>query len=160
MPSDKNNNSAKLPVYFLLFILAIGLIWAKSSYGKLIGGVFVEGLGKTLTMFASKNPYPWYKDFLTQIALPNSKTFGLLTMYGELFTALSLTISSILLIVTSGNKLVKTVLLLGLLGGMFLNGIFWLASAWTSPSTDSLNLLMLVLEAIAAVTVAKSLTKS
>ncbi len=159
MPNPKNNASSRLPVYFLLFVLAIGLLWLKSSYGKLTGGVFVDGLGKTLTMFASKNPYPWYKDFLTQIAIPNSKTFGLLTMWGEFFAAVSITISSIILIATRGNKLIKAILLLGLLGGAFLNAIFWLAAGWTSASTESLNLLMLILQVIGAFAVAKSLTK-
>lgn len=160
MPNVKNNDSVRLPLFFLLFILAIGLVWLKSSYGKLTGGVFVDGLGKTLTMFASKNPYPWYKDFLTQVAIPNAKTFGLLTMWGEFLSAVSITAASIILMATGGSKLVKIVLLLGLLGGAFLNAVFWLASAWTSPSTDSLNLLMLVLQAIAAIAVAKSITKS
>lgn len=160
MPNVKNNASARLPLFFLLFILVIGLVWLKSSYGKLTGGVFVDGLGKTLTMFASKNPYPWYKDFLTTIAIPNAKTFGLLTMWGELLSAVSIIASVVILIATGGSKLIKIVLLLGLLGGAFLNAVFWLASAWTGPSTDSLNLLMLVLQAIAAIAVAKSLTKS
>lgn len=160
MPNPKNNVSNKLPLYFLLILLAIGLIWLKSSYGKLTGGVFVDTLGKTLTMFASKNPYPWYKSFLTNVAIPSSATFGLLTMWGELLTAVSITASSVLLIATGGSKLIKIILLLGLLAGAYLNAIFWLASAWTSPSTDSLNLLMLTLEAIAAIAVAKSLTNS
>lgn len=160
MPNSKNSVSAKLPTYFLLILLAIGLLWLKSSYGKITGGTFVDGLGKTLTMFASKNPHPWYKDFLTNVAIPNSTIFGLLTMWGELLAALAICGGVILLIVNSGSKLPKVILALGLVGGTLLNVIFWLAAGWTSASTDSLNLLMAIVQAIAAFAVAKSATNA
>ena len=135
--------------YLLLIIMADGLIWSRSSFGKLASGNFPENLGSTLTKFASKNPYPWIKDFLENIAIPNSYIFGLLTQWGELLTALSIIIASIYLIKRSQkNRFVLVLLMLGLLGGMFLNAVFWLASSWTSPSADGLNLLMFIIQGI------------
>lgn len=133
-----------------LILLVVGFIWSRSSWGKLAEGKFVGGLGATLEKFASKNPYPWYKDFLENVAVPNSTTFGYLTMYGEAFAALAITLSAVILLFKkSVNSLVLIVLSLGLATGAFLNAVFWLASGWTSPSTDGLNLLMFAIELIA-----------
>lgn len=67
--------------------------------------------------------------------------------------AASITLASIYLLTRKPTFLSKLVLELGLLGGILLNIIFWLAAGWTSPSTDSLNLLMFLIEAIGFITV-------
>ncbi|MCL5784924.1 MAG: hypothetical protein M1142_06260 [Patescibacteria group bacterium] len=135
-------------IYLLLIFLFDGLIWLKSSIGKFQSGNFADSLGGTLAKFASNNPYPWYKSFLQNVAIPNSKIFGLFTQWGEFFSAISIILASIFLLLGTKNKVVLVLLFLGLLGGMFLNAIFWLASGWTSASTDSLNLLMFVIQTI------------
>lgn len=135
-----------------LLILINGLIWLRSSFGKVTGGTFVAALGETLGKFAGKNPYPLVKDFLQNTAIPNSQIFGLLTMWGELLSALAITGGVIYLITNpKGHKTVVSIVALGLLGGMFFNVVFWLAAGWTSPSTDSLNLLMFATQVIALV---------
>jgi len=142
-------------IYLKLIILLNGLLWAKSSYGKFVSGNFVDNLGKTLTAFASKNPYPWYKDFLNNVAIPNSQIFGTLTLYGEAFAALTLTFIPLYLFFKPANQILRLLLILGLLTGAFLNLIFWLAAGWTSPSTDSLNLVMLGVQVIALFAILK-----
>lgn len=138
----------------MLIILINGLVWLRSSYGKMIGGKFVEDLGGTLGKFASKNPNPQVKDFLENMAIPNSQVFGMLTMWGEALISLLLMGGSLLLLFGQGSmKNLKPVLVLGLLGGMFLNAVFWLAAGWTSSSTDSVNLIMFATELIALVAV-------
>lgn len=136
-------------------LLTVGLLWLRSSLGKLADGKFVEGLGTTLVKFAANNPYPWYKDFLNSVAIPNSYLFALLTMWGEFLTGLSLTLGALLLIFGKSNKLILIGLKSGLLGGMGLNLFFWLAAGWTSPSTDGLNLLMFVTQLIGFITLSK-----
>lgn len=126
-------------------------MWAKSGYGKFVSGNFADNLGKTLTAFASKNPYPWYKDFLNNIAIPNSQLFGNLTLYGEMLSAVALIGGSIYLLTKGVNKLVLLGLMTALLGGMFLNLIFWFAAGWTSPATDSVNLLMFTVQLVGMV---------
>lgn len=160
MPNPKNNGSAKFPLYFLLILLAIGLVWLKSSYGKLTGGTFVSGLGKTLTAFAAKNPHAWYKDFLNNSAIPNSTMVGNAIMFGELLSALAIVGGAILLMVNGTNKIAKIALGLGLVGAFLMNTNFYFAAGYTSASTESLNLLMLVIEAIAALAVFKSAANS
>lgn len=134
-------------MYFLLIILAIGLLWFRSSYGKFSASNFSEGFTSTITKFLSKNPYPWYKSFLTSTVLPNAQLFSALVLWGELLTALAIIIA-IGSYLTIQHKHTRFLLLAGLAGGAFLNAMFWLASAWTSPSTDSLNLLMFTIEII------------
>lgn len=136
--NKKGNNT-----FFIFVITVIGFIFFRSGLGKVTGGEFVDGLPKTLGFFASENPYPAVQSFLLDVAIPNAVLFGNLTMWGEILIAISI-------FVPVGYYLVKKVLTrqllvllgVGLFGAVMLNATFWLASGWTSPSTDSLNLLM------------------
>lgn len=140
----------------LLILLANSLIWLRSSFGKLSSGKFLPSLAGTLEKFASNNPYPWFKSFLQGVAIPNATVFGLLTMVGETLVATGLT-AGLLYLLTRGQlpRMARILLITSLLGGMFLNAVFWLASGWTNPSTDSLNLLMFGVQAIGLIYVLK-----
>lgn len=146
---------------YLLFILfVIDFIWLRSAYGKWTGGKFVAGMEGTLKKFASENPYQPVKDFLQGIAIPNASLFGTLTMWGETLVGISLFISLVwLLFKKQANKLILGLLLMGLLGGAFLNKVFYFSSGWMSPSSESLNLLMFMIEVISAFYVFKVLTQ-
>ncbi len=135
----------------LLILLAIGLVWLRSSYGKLVEGTFVQNLGVTLSKVAPKNPYPWYKDFLTSAVIPNSQIFGTLVLTGEFLSAVLITAGALgLLLSPRPHKLLNKALIAGLLIGAFLNITFWLGFGYTSPSTDTLNLLMAAIQVIGA----------
>lgn len=145
---------------FFTIYLVLGLIWLRSSVGKITSGTFPDTLAGTLTKLAPNNPYPWFKNFLLNVAMPNAKLFGNLTMYGEVLTAIAITFASAYLIFfKADSKLAFVVLLVGLLGGLFLNIIFWLGFGYSSPSTDSLNILMLVIELIGAIVIINTLLK-
>lgn len=132
-----------------LIVLVNGLIWLRSSWGKLTEGKFVGGLAGTLTKFASNNPYPWFKNLLQTVAIPNASTIGLLIMFSEAFIAVALTGGALYyLFAKKINPTVGLLFKLGLVGGSLLNLIFWLAAGWTSPSTDGLNLVMLATQSI------------
>lgn len=135
---------------FLLITLSIGLVWARSNYEKFIGGRFVDSLGTILTKAAEHNPYSWYKGFLQNTAIPNSIIFAQMVLWGEFLVAVAILFSSIYLL-RKQNRFVYIILILGLLGGFFLNLNFWMAFAWTSPAADNLNLLMGVIELVGAV---------
>lgn len=133
----------------LLIFLSVGLLWLKSSLGKLTSGNFVSNLGGTLTKTADKNPYPFFKQFLLSVAIPNSQIFGSLVMWGEFLSAVAITLGALILLINpKANKLVNLLLIGGLAGGAFLNLIFWLAFGYSNASVDSLNLLMAVVEII------------
>lgn len=135
--------------YLYLIFIIVGFIFLRSGWGKVTGGKFVATLGGTLTKFASENPYPWYKSFLQNIAIPNSYLFGILTMWGEVLVGLSLTLVALYLLVTNReSRMIYMILMIGFLVGMFLNGTFWLAAGWTSPSTESVNLVMFGVETV------------
>lgn len=134
--------------YLYLIFTAIGFIFLRSGYTKVTEGKFVGSLGETLAKFASKNPYPPVKNFLEQIAIPNSEVFGLLTMYGEVFAGISITLASIyMLFVSKGSRAGYMILGAGFLTGAFLNAVFWLSAGYTSASTESLNLVMFAAQA-------------
>lgn len=133
----------------LWVLLSIGLLWSKSSYGKFTSGTFVSNLGQTLSKVTDKNPYPWFKQFLTDVAIPNSQVFGNLVLWGEVLVAVSITAGTILLLFNPNvNKLVYLAVVGGLAGGLLLNIVFWFGFGYTSSSTDSVNLLMAVIAII------------
>lgn len=141
----------KEEIYLFLIILSVGFIWLKSSFAKLITGTFLDNFPATINKFISKNPYLFYKDFLKEFVIPNQQLFGNLVLWGELLTGLSIVFSVVYLIFKQKNKLVLSFLMIGLIGGLFLNKTFWLASGWTSPSADSINLLMFLIELVSIV---------
>lgn len=133
----------------LIVLLVTGLLWLRSSYGKFTSGTFVSSLAGILTKVADKNPYPWFKQFLVNTAIPNSQIFGFLILWGEFLIAVVMSVGVLVLLLTpKPNKLVNLMLLVSLIGGAFLNILFWLGFGYTSPSTDGLNLLMLAVEII------------
>lgn len=130
-----------------LIVLADGLLWLQSAWGKVSGGKFVGALGETLKKFASNNPYPWYKQILVSYSIPNSLLIGNLVMWTEFLAALALVGGSLYYLFSKKtNQIVRLGLILGLIGTSLLNVMFYLAAGWTSPSTSSVNLLMLVVQ--------------
>ena len=142
---------------FFGIYLIIGLVWLRSSFEKISSGQFASSLGGILLKVADKNPYPWYKSFLLHTAIPNAQLFGLLTMWGEFLTAVSIILGSYLALSKSKLKVAPFILLAGLIGGMFLNLTFWLGFGYTSPSADSLNILMFLIELIGVTVLIKVL---
>lgn len=142
--------------YMTWVILVIGIIFLRSGYGKLVGGTFVDGLAKTLGFFASENPLPFVKSFLENIAIPNATLFGFLTMGGELYAGLVLISAALLLFFHKSLPMVLSILLItGLIVTASLNAVFLLSAGWTSPSTESVNLVMLSISILTLVYVMK-----
>ncbi len=134
--------------YLILLQLILGILWLKSCYGKFINSDFTDNIGKTLTFFSSKNPVGWYKTFLINVAIPNANLFGQLSRWGELIGGILLVLSSIYTMYANRNKVSSILAIVGLLIVMNLNFNFGLASYWTSPANESLNLLMFLVELI------------
>lgn len=135
--------------YFLLVLLAEGLLWLKSSYGKFSAGGFVENLVSTLIKFSANNPNSWYVNFLKTLAIPNATLIGMLVLYGELVVAVSLTLGSLVFLTQKKfDPVWRSILGVGLFGALILNLNFYFAAGWTSPSTESLNLLMATIDAL------------
>ncbi len=138
--------------YMPWVILVLGFVFLRSGYGKLVGGEFVGGLGKTLGFFASENPFPFVKSFLETVAIPNATLFGLLTMWGEVFAGVVLVGTALYLIMRrSLPPLLGLLLIPGLLIAVFLNFTFLLSAGWTSASTESVNLVMTLIGIISLV---------
>lgn len=157
----KSNSYSLIPFHygFIFVLLTNGFIFLRSSYGKISEGKFVDSLAPTLEKFGSKNPYPWYKDFLSGSIIPNSNFFGNLIMWGELLSALAIISAGIFMLMRKQSRLTYWLMVVGLLGGLILNVNFYFAAGWTSPSTESLNLLMGLIELIGLLETIKLLTR-
>jgi len=123
-------------------LLLVAFIWVRSGMEKLYGGEFVSGMAKTIGFFASKNPYGVVKNLLTNMVLPQAAMFGFLTMWGETISGLVIGGSILYGMARGFSKTVITILLSGLVGGGFLSFVFYFSAGWTSPSTETVNLLM------------------
>lgn len=134
---------------FFSLILGLGLIWSMAGIPKVIEGKFPFILKGILEQFATKNPYPFYKSFLENTAIPNAETFGYLVMFGEPLTGVTIVLSTLyLLIRPRGNRLVEIFLIMGLIGGLVLNTNFYLGGGWTNVNKSGMNMLMIILEAV------------
>lgn len=132
--------------YLTAILLVLAAFWLRAGLEKIVGGEFVGGLAATLGKFGSKNPYSWYVDFLQNTAIPNAFIFGWLVQLGEVFSGLAVGLG--LVKIYRGIEKGKWLLAVGLAVGFLLNLNFWLAAGWMSPSTDELNLLMMIIEII------------
>lgn len=138
--------------YLGLIFLVLAFTWVKSGWGKVSSGVFPENLGKTLLKFADSNPYPWFKTLLTDIAVPNSVAIGWLVQLGELTAAVLTGFSAAALIFKIKIPRAAQIFFgAGFSLAAVLNATFWLASGWTSGSTDSLNLVMMAIEIVGVI---------
>lgn len=145
---------------FLLVLLGVGLTWLRSGIGKITAGKFVSTLVPTLNKFITGNPNTWYDNFVKNSIIPNSNLFGNLIMWGEFLSAVSITLGSLyLLFGKKENKTVDYLFFLGLIGGALLNLNFYFAAGWMNSSTESLNLLMFVIEAVGIVVFGKIILK-
>lgn len=139
-------------VWMFAIQLVFGYEWLFAAWEKLATkGAFVANMPKTLEFFASKNPFGWYKAFLSGFAAQNATTFGYAVEYGQLLIGVGLILAAFVFLF-AGNKLGQKVALkvsaLSYFFGALMNAAFWLAASWTSPSTRGVNMIMFWVQAI------------
>lgn len=118
--------------------------WLMAGWEKIHGGMFVGGMEKSLTAFASKNPLAWVQDFLLSVAVPNAALFGQLVQWGELLLGIGLIVFMLVFLLApqSIKRMAVAGMIMTLKSGAFLNAVFYLAAGWMSPSTHGLNVVM------------------
>lgn len=142
-PSQRLGSEKLYLVALLAIQIVIAYLWFHAGYEKVTGN-FLGELPKTLAFFAGQNPYPWFASFLTDVAVPNAKLFGMAVMYGQLLIGLGLAVAAAL--VVYGDKQWRNTALIvsaaALVAGACMNWHFWLAAAWTGPGTAGSNVAM------------------
>jgi len=93
--------------------------------------VGVEWFIGTLGFFASGNPNAWYVNLINNSFIPNAELFAWLVSIGELLIGIAL-IFGILVNISA-------------IVSFFLNLNFYFAAAWISPSTQSINWVLMIL---------------
>jgi hypothetical protein len=152
---------SKAAITLLAFVQAvIGFEWVRAGYEKVSDATFVGGMAHTLGVFAGKNPTGWYKDFLTGIAVPNATILGWLVAYGEFLAGVALLGTAAfylwqLYLYRLHDRFTpvanSVVALVALIGGAFMSINFWFAAGWLSASTDSVNLVMALIQVVLAI---------
>lgn len=131
--------------------MALAYEWWSAGWEKVSSPEFVNNINGTLSFFASKNPFPWYKDFLIGFATRKSTLFAYSVEWSQIAIAVVLVVAGILL-VYSKRVIIKKVALkfsaLALLGGMLMNANFYFAAGWTGPGTHGINVVMFWIQAI------------
>lgn len=141
--------------HYLIGVTAIQFVlayeWWSAGLEKLANSEFVGGMAGTLGYFASKNPFPWYKDFLLGFASQNATAFAYTVEWSQVIIALILAVTAGIIVYTKGestNRWVLVLVSLALLGGMLMNANFYLAAGWTGPGTHGINVVMFWTQAI------------
>ncbi|HWQ99930.1 MAG TPA: DUF2892 domain-containing protein [Candidatus Methylomirabilis sp.] len=139
----------------ILILLAVQIVfayeWWSSGWEKVTNPLFAEGLPKTLAAFASSNPYPWVKDFLTLVATPNAATFAFLVTWGALAASVTLFAAAAGYVYSKDAKTKRLMIacsLAAVLGGLLLNVTYFLAAGWTGPGTKAVNVVMFWVQAM------------
>lgn len=139
----------------LLGIVAIQIVlayeWWSAGWEKVSSPGFVANISQTLAVFASKNPFPWYKSFLEGRAMRNATAFAYAVEWSQVLIALALAASAALLLYAHDGKMRRLALcgaLIALFGGAWMNANFYLAAGWTGPGTKGVNVVMFWTQAV------------
>src|SRR3989344_6922994 len=127
--------------------------WWSAGWEKVSSPEFVSGINGTLGYFASKNPFPWYQDFLLGFATRNSTLFAYSVEWGQVAIAITLAVAGAVFVYSKQTAIQKIALklsVLALVGGMLMNANFYLAAGWTGPGTHGINVVMFWIQAILA----------
>ena len=142
---------------YLLGLVAVQMVlayeWWSAGWEKVSSPEFVNGINGTLGYFASKNPFPWYKDFLLGCATQNSTSFAYSVEWSQISIAVILAVAGALFVYSkraSVQKLALSFSVLALIGGMLMNANFYLAAGWTGPGTHGINVVMFWFQGILA----------
>jgi hypothetical protein len=125
--------------------------WFTAGLGKLMNAEFIVGMPKTLGTFASKNPYPAYKEFLLGPALRNAQAFGYAVEWSQVLVgiALAATVAAMLYVKRVAQlRAALATAVLALAAGACMNANFYLAAGWTGAGTKSVNIVMFWVQAI------------
>lgn len=140
---------------YLLGLVAVQMIlayeWWSAGWEKVSSSEFVNGINSTLGYFASKNPFPWYKDFLLGSATNNSTLFAYAVEWSQVSIAIILAVAGGLFVYSKKSSIQKLALkfsVLALIGGILMNANFYLAAGWTGPGTRGINVVMFWMQAI------------
>ncbi|MBU1131750.1 hypothetical protein KKC32_00650 [Patescibacteria group bacterium] len=132
-------------LYFALIQILFGYEWFFGGWEKIMGKKFVEELPGTLGFFASKNPCGWIKSFLEGFAINNASLIGYSVMWGELLIGIILVAAGLYFIFSKKDVWLRIFVRLSVIacvGGALMNGVFYLAAGWSSPSTSGINVIM------------------
>lgn len=131
--------SARLPLIGLIAVqIFIGYEWFISGVVKVVRGGFPAGLAEELTTKSEGAPR-WYASFLDNVAIPNARAFGYLTMTGEILMGVALIGGGLIWLLAwrripvTGQAATLAVIILAALSGVFLNINLHLANGSPHP---------------------------
>src|SRR3989344_1913440 len=139
---------------YLVGLVGIQMVLAyerwTAGWEKLSNPEFVSGMIGTLGYFASKNTFPWYKDFLLGFASENAAAFAYAVEWSQISIAVVLAASGALYLYSRHTGIQRIALaasLIALAGGTLMNANFYLAAGWTGPGSHGVNVVMFWIQA-------------
>jgi hypothetical protein len=144
-PADRLSAEATRLLGLVGVQMAVAYAWWSAAYEKLSNPEFLSGMGKTLGYFASKNPFPWYKAFLENVAMKHSAAFGAAVEWSQAAIVFVLVAAAVETFWGKDEGAKRKALLASsaaLAGGMLMNANFYLAAGWTGPGTKGMNVVL------------------
>lgn len=134
----------------LLGLAAVQLVlayeWWNAGWEKVSSGGFVAGISGTLSAFAGKNPFPWYKAFLEGFAMKNAALFAYAVEWTQVVIGVTLAVSAACFLYRPQDgwwtRRWMRCAIWCLAAGALMNANFYLAAGWTGPGTKGVNVVM------------------
>lgn len=149
-PSNRLSNEYRYLLGLLCVQAAIAYEWGSAGWEKLSNPEFIPNMTKTLGYFASKNPFPWYKDFLAGFAASHAQSFAYAIEFGEASVAVALLASAAAIAyagMSGRHRKARMLASAALAGGLLMNANFYLAAAWTGAGAKGTNVVMFLTQA-------------
>ena len=151
--TERLNEGSLYLLGLVVIQMTLAYEWWSAGWEKVSSPEFVSGINGTLGYFASKNPFPWYKDFLLGFATRNSTLFAYSVEWSQIAIAIILAIAGAVFVYSKQEVIKKNALklsILALIGGILMNANFYLAAGWTGPGTHGINVVMFWVQGILA----------
>lgn len=135
MTISVGNGPDKWSSFWLSIIrITIGGLWIKSGVQKVLDGKFTEKIEGTIAYLLSGDVPGWFVTLFETYVTPNAALWAQIVQWGEI------AIGILLIIGLFVN--------LAVLVGIVFNTTFFFLASWSSPSTWSLNLLLIVIQVV------------
>ena len=134
-----------LLVSVFMVLVVIGYEWFTAGFEKISSKTFAVQMPGTIAYFASKNPFPWYRDFLNGMDKGRAQDLGYAIEWAQILMGIVLMLGPMVYLWTNKidlKKFLNGLMVVALIGGLLLNANFYLAASWTSPGTKGINVVM------------------
>ena len=139
----------------LLGLLGVQVVlayeWWSFGWAYVSDPGFINGTPVIIGSFASRNPFPAYREFLLGPALRNAQQFGYAVEWSQVAVSLALAGSAVAMLLVRREQHLRAALIVAICAlavGMLMNANFYVAAGWTGVIVRTINAVTFWVQAI------------